>query len=41
MVEELVDYFSKANINKKINQDQYKIDTFWMLDAKTNETLKY
>ncbi|MCB0536624.1 MAG: hypothetical protein KDE33_03760 [Bacteroidetes bacterium] len=40
VVEELVDYFSKANINKKINQDQYKIDTFWMLDAKTNENIE-
>lgn len=40
VVNEMVNFFSKANINKKINKDQYKLDTFWMLDAKTNENIE-
>lgn len=37
---EMVNLFKTANINKKINQDQYKLDTFWILDPVTNENIE-
>ncbi|MCD8528587.1 MAG: hypothetical protein LRY27_01060, partial [Chitinophagales bacterium] len=35
-----INVFNEANLNRPIYKGTYKIDTFWMLDPQTNENIE-